>query len=221
MYYGGGMSESMTQIRLLVVSYFYPPIGGAGLPGSQRAVKFVRYLPFRRMSVLTVVPEALQQVGGASFIVPLPINGEVIVRAKSYNAFGFLLKFRQIFRAIIFRPTTNSTSEVSKIVTSSQRINQSGTKSWAVWVKDCIYELCHFPDGASGWLIPGILAGRKLLKGDKPDIIFASGMPWTALLVAYGLHIGSGIPYVADFRDPWVGNPFHPARGWVLDKLSA
>jgi len=38
----------------------------------------------------------------------------------------------------------------------------------------------------------------------KPDIIFSTAPPYTPHLIAMKLHQRHGIPWVADFRDPWV-----------------
>ena len=207
--------ESMdSDIRLLIVSYYYPPIEGAGLPGSQRVVKFVRHLPIENITVLTVNQEIHSPARLADTNTKIPIKSEKIVRTRVYDVFGWLLNLRKMLNKIFYHG--KACSQSTNIATP----DKSNDRTFAEKIKDYVYELCHFPDGASGWLLPGIVVGRKLLKRDRPDIIFATGMPWTALLVACVLHKISGIPFVADFRDPWVGNPFHSSKGRMLDSLS-
>ncbi len=82
-----------------------------------------------------------------------------------------------------------------------------------------VYELNYFPDDAGPWLLPAIWRGRKIIKAQNIDLIFATGMPWTSLVVAYFLHKLTNKPLIVDFRDPWVGNPFHVSKGAFIDKL--
>jgi len=86
-------------------------------------------------------------------------------------------------------------------------------------VKDFIHDLSYFPDYASGWILPALYHGCKIAKREKIDIIFATGMPWSSLIAAYLLHIFTDLPYIVDFRDPWIGNPYQVSKGRFLDRL--
>ena len=44
------------------------------------------------------------------------------------------------------------------------------------------------------------------------EILYSSGPPWSNHLVAERIATATGLPWVADFRDPWVGNTFRPGR---------
>ncbi len=69
-----------------------------------------------------------------------------------------------------------------------------------------------------GWFLR-IWNGWKVIRKEKSDVIFATGMPWTSLIVGYCLHKLTGKPLIVDFRDPWVGNPFHVSKGVFFDRL--
>jgi hypothetical protein len=47
----------------------------------------------------------------------------------------------------------------------------------------------------------------RLPRQALPEAVFATGSPWTALLVGKALAQRFQVPLVADFRDPWMGNP--------------
>ncbi len=69
-------------------------------------------------------------------------------------------------------------------------------------------EIFNFPDGKAGWYPFALRTGRKIIKEWKPDIIFASAMPYTGLLVASKLSKETGIPWIAELRDLWTDNHY-------------
>jgi len=60
-----------------------------------------------------------------------------------------------------------------------------------------------FPDAKIGWLPFAISAGKKIIAELKPQAVFATAPPWTALLIGAQLAGYAGLPFIADFRDPW------------------
>ena len=65
-----------------------------------------------------------------------------------------------------------------------------------------------YPDFACSWLFPAIYQGIKIVKKYDIQVILATGMPWTALIIAYFIKLFTGKKLIIDFRDPWVGNPY-------------
>jgi len=208
--------------RLLFVAFYYPPAGGLALPGSQRVVKFVRYLEKQSVSVLTLDPQCYPSFISSDFDKKLPIRGERIFLTRSYDVFELLLMGRGLIRRLLGkgggRPAEGGGTP--------QAIDGSGTppakggkesKTLGQRVKDFVYDLCHYPDGASGWILPAVAAGRRIIREEGVDVVFATGMPWSSLVVAWLLHKVTGVRYVVDFRDPWIGNPFHESKGRLLD----
>ncbi len=51
-------------------------------------------------------------------------------------------------------------------------------------------------------------ASRKRLAQEKFDVIIASGEPFVQFNYAYQLHREFGVPYILDYRDPWIYNVF-------------
>ncbi|MCL7938373.1 MAG: glycosyltransferase [marine benthic group bacterium] len=84
----------------------------------------------------------------------------------------------------------------------------------------------RFPDEHKGWYEPALVAGRRILDGDPFDVVFASGPPWTGIRVGAALAREGGIPFLADYRDPWtrrsgrtwkVGGPLFDLLGAHLE----
>lgn len=68
------------------------------------------------------------------------------------------------------------------------------------------------PDRWISWKFAAIMAGKRLIKEFKPDVIWSTYPIATAHLIGAALHRHSGIPWVADFRDPMAqeGYPADP-----------
>ena len=77
------------------------------------------------------------------------------------------------------------------------------------------------PDRWISWKFDAIRQGLKLIEEFKPDVIWSTYPIATAHVIASALHRKTGIPWVADFRDPMAqeGYPADP-RTWqsYLDK---
>jgi glycosyltransferase involved in cell wall biosynthesis len=59
------------------------------------------------------------------------------------------------------------------------------------------------PDPYVTWVAPAVLEGRRLLREELLDAIFSSSPRPSAHLVAATLARSAGLPWLADYRDPW------------------
>ena len=77
--------------------------------------------------------------------------------------------------------------------------------TWKEKIANTIRMNLFIPDGRVGWYRSGVKAGIKAIKND-PDIklVLSSGPPHTVHLIASTIVKKSGLPFVADFRDPWI-----------------
>jgi len=66
--------------------------------------------------------------------------------------------------------------------------------------------LLALPDSWIGWAPWAIAAGRRLLRVDPPDLIYSTSPHATAHLIGMKL-AGDAVPWVTDFRDPWIEDP--------------
>jgi glycosyltransferase involved in cell wall biosynthesis len=81
-----------------------------------------------------------------------------------------------------------------------------------------VAKLCY-PDPSLLWAIPAARRATKL--GRNQDAIITSGPPFSTHLVGLWVSRRLGLPWVADYRDNWSGNPAtgtHPVRH-RLDRL--
>ena len=209
---------SRIEKNVLFIAYYFPPAGGSALPGSQRTVKFLRYLTEFSSNVLSLAPDYYREYIDLNFEVELPIKGEQVFRTRNFDFFQILLKIRSGAKTLFCkRPSTYISVDALQL--SKGERSECSNRTLFQRLKDLIYEFNYFPDDAGPWLFPALWRGRKIIKAQNIDLIFATGMPWTSLVVAYFLHKLTKKPLIVDFRDPWVGNPFHVSKGTFIDKL--
>ncbi|PPI79366.1 hypothetical protein DXI23_03690 [Marinobacter flavimaris] len=212
--------------KVLFIAYFFPPTVSTGVPGSQRTVKFLRNLSNGECHVLTV-PATVSDQDNALRHLSLPINGEVIHRVAPWDIFKALLSLRKRVKSLFKRGSSpTGTSEAPAATQPAQSVFRSGndtkdTRSAFQKLKDFIYDLCYFPDRAGPWILPATRYGKKLVREQDIDVIFATGSPWSGLITGYLISKATRKPLIVDFRDPWMDNPFHQSKGRFLDNWTS
>lgn len=80
------------------------------------------------------------------------------------------------------------------------------------------------PDRWASWWLGGVNAGLKAIREKRIDLIWSTYPIATSHMIAATLAKKSGLPWVADFRDPMVGNPsnqFSELRRKFVDRFEA
>lgn len=199
--------------RVLMIAYLFPPVGGIGSAGSQRVLKFAKYLMQCQWKpvILTVREQdyepyfALDQ----SLLKKVPSN-LIVIRTPVTRWLSKLLQAKQTIRSL-FRPVR--VTSVSPEMPASDRAKDVGDDrpqcaSWYQRLKDSVTDLFEVPDEEMGWFIPAFLNGFQAIKRENVDVIYSTGRPWTAHVIGVALKKMTGTPLVVDFRDPWMTNPF-------------
>jgi hypothetical protein len=63
-----------------------------------------------------------------------------------------------------------------------------------------------FPDRAVGWLVPAVAKAVAAHRKQAFDAVLSTAMPPTVHLAGGAIARLCGIPWIADYRDPWTGN---------------
>ena len=184
--------------RVLIISYYWPPAGGSGL---QRWVKFAKYLPAEGWQPVVYTPQnpELSSVD-ETLLKDIPAEAEIIKR-PILEPYGF---YRRLFGS---KSSTDMQSLIkdSAVSATGGEVNpiSGGTKSWkqslSLWVRGNLF----IPDPRVWWVCPSVRFLKKYLKEHPVDAIVTTGPPQSMHLIGRGLHRATGIPWVADFRDPW------------------
>jgi glycosyltransferase involved in cell wall biosynthesis len=163
-------------MKILYISYFYPPLGG---PAALRNMKTVRYLSElgAEISVLTV-----EDIEYAYFDPSLQAGcGEsALHRVPSWDPMALLRK------------------AFGKHKTASQMVYKRSPERLKLFIR----RLSPIDDKI-GWLPHLLKAGRRLLSEEHFDIIYVSCGPFSSALAAYKLAEEFDKPLVVDYRDYW------------------
>jgi hypothetical protein len=164
--------------RVLIITYYWPPFGGTGV---YRISKFTKYLSQLGWEPIILTPKKAI----------VPIIDENLLKEVPDNV--------KVYYTGIYEPsiqnkdakTTNGINILNKRKTLKNKIIR--------WIRLNIF----VPDAKIGWYPYAVSVGKKVIRKEKPDIIFSTSPPPTTSLISKKLAKWSKIPWVADFRDPW------------------
>lgn len=90
-------------------------------------------------------------------------------------------------------------------------------------IRSVLMRIFSFPDHMLLWLPFAVFQGLKICKQKKIDAIYTTSPPHSSQIIGYLLAKITGIPLVADFRDPWTLNAYRDTGviDTILFKFSA
>jgi len=177
--------------RLLILAYFYPPLAGGGV---HRVLSFTRHLPAHGWGCTVVCAgERDYWVRDESLLHAVPAGTEVI-RVAGGSGLAHVLRGRK-----------DATG---------------GRRSGATFaVLRALSDWWLLPDSYAGWAPRAAAAALARVERGGIDAVLSSSPPDSVHLAGERVAAASGLPWVADFRDPWVGlsfrrppTPWHAAR---------
>lgn len=181
--------------RVLIITYYWPPSGGAGV---QRWLKFSKYLPQSGWEpvILTVDPRY-----AAYPVIDKTLEGEVSDQVKVFKT-----KARDYF-ALLGR-------DKSKIPSAGFANNAADS------IKGKIFRFIRgnffIPDPRKGWNKFAFMKACELIKEHDICHVITTSPPHSTQLI--GLRLKKefpGIKWIADLRDPWTDiyyyNQFYPS----------
>lgn len=183
------MTSDFPRRRVLVIAYYFPPMG---LSGVQRTLKFVKYLPqFNwQPTVLTVQPRGYYATD-ESLLQDLEGRDVRVERTGAAGPGRFISKKAEV------------------------RLPAEWMRKLLSRISDTVF----IPDNKIGWKRKAVAAGLRLAQEQNFDLIFATAPPFTDFLIGRDLKRELDIPLVVDYRDPWVEYPFKfyptPIHKWL------
>ena len=212
--------------RVLMLLFHFPPLGGVAVP---RNVRNVAYLPRFGWTPVVVAPRGAagpMDPDALSLIPPTPR----VIRARCPEP-------RDLRRVV--DPLRRAIGRGSSVRTAPARAPSPGAgavpeppgdtaedsggpaPTWA-WR---LYRMLAFPDGQVGWLPFAAVAAVRAHRARSFDVVYSTSAPITAHVVAGIVKRLTGVPWVAEFRDPWLGSPIAEALGgrrpWLHRRLQA
>ena len=177
--------------RVLVITYYWPPSGGAGV---QRWLKFTKYLPSNEWQPVVYTPSnpeapvddpSLEQdIHPETLVVKRPIR-EPYMLYKKFVGMGAGERINAGFLSEDEKPPAK--------------------EGLAVWIRGNLF----IPDARKYWIGPSVRFLKRYLRDHMVDAIISTGPPHSMHLIALKLHKQLKIPWIADFRDPWTEIDFY------------
>ena len=172
--------------RVLIITYYWPPSGGSGV---QRWLKMSKYLPeYGWQPVIYTTENAEYPIIDHSLEKDVAPNIEVIRRPinEPYSAYKKFLGIKK-----------EETVKMGLI--QEKEKNKSWKSDLTLWVRGNFF----IPDARCGWVKPSVRFLKEYLNEHPVDAIISTGPPHSMHLIALKLKEALGLPWIADFRDPW------------------
>ncbi len=170
--------------NFLLITYYWPPSGGVGV---QRWLKLSKYLPEAGWRPVVLTPEnpafelrdpALQQeVAPEVEVLKLPIWEPYHLAAKLSGKKGASINYGVAME-----------SNSNKLTTRLMH-----------WLRGNLL----LPDPRVFWTDPASKFAMDILEKNEIKAIITTGPPHSMHLIGRKLKKKSGLPWIADFRDPW------------------
>jgi len=182
---------SQVATRALIITYYWPPAGGGGV---QRWVKMTKYLREFGVEPVIYTPEDPDYPAiDKSLLKEMP-EGIEVVRLPIWEPYHF------------YRKITGRRKD-EKIYSGfiSDTKGESLGQKLAVFIRGNFF----IPDARKYWIRPSVRFLQKYLQKHPVDIIISTGPPHSMHMIGMGVSDATGIPWIADFRDPWTNIDFY------------
>jgi len=181
----------MPDKKVLILTYYWPPAGGAGV---QRWLKFVKYLSQMGFEPHIYTPENPEApASDKSLLKDIPKNAKIIKKPiwEPFNIFKKITKTKGNFNA--------------SFLSEEKKNKEKWTEKLALFIRANLF----IPDAKMFWIRPSTRFLRKYIQDEKIELIVSTGPPHSLHLIALKLKQKLGIKWIADFRDPWTNIDFY------------
>ncbi len=177
--------------KVLIITYYWPPTGGAGV---QRWLKFSKY--FREFGWEPIIYTPSNP--------DFPINDESLLKDIPANLTILKTQITEpydIYRKIMRKKKTETVNQGFL----SEGKENSFLQSLMIWVRGNFF----IPDARKFWIKPSVSYLTDYISKNKIDAVISTGPPHSMHLIALGLKQKFNTPWIADFRDPWTQIDFY------------
>ena|GEM_PF-83451 len=194
--------------RVLVVTYIFPPAGGGGVPRISKYVKFLPRLGWQPI-ILTVDEKVYRSVGRPidhSLMEDVPSEA-IVERTRFWDLGGISRGLQETGK----EASRGSRPLPARIV---RRVGSS-TKRALRGVGDILIQ----PDAQLLWIPVAVARGLRLTRRHNVEAIITYSNPYSVHVVGAILRVLTGLPWVADYADPWTVRPYGRYAGRLRIRL--
>jgi len=187
--------------RVLMAAYYFPPLSGSGV---FRSIKFAKYLPlygWQPIVISTDRPPNGWNFADESMVKEIPKEMEVIRIPDGISTGRETTLDGSRVQAVL-----NFLRDVLRYSQEADRIFSQVSRS-----KEGIIKLLTFPCAALSWAYDVVQHIEKNMDLDQFEAIYTTSGPCSAHLIGFYFKQKYGIPWVADYRDPWTFNAYGAA----------
>lgn len=178
--------------KVLIITYYWPPSGGAGV---QRWHKFVKYLRNYGWEPVVYTPENPEYPAIDESLADEIPDGIQIVKTPIWEPYQLYKKLAGVAKD----------QKVNASGFISEKKNPGKIQQLSIWLRGNFF----IPDARKFWIKPSVRFLTEWLKENKADAIVSTGPPHSMHMIALGVKENTGLPWLADFRDPWTNIDFY------------
>lgn len=171
--------------RVLIISYYWPPCGGIGVLRCLKIAKYLREYGYEPV-VFTADGAHYPTIDEGNFKDVHP-DTEVI-RQKIWEPYGLFKRFNRL----------KKDANVNNVFSTHDE-KMGFMYKLSVWIRSNFF----IPDARAAWIKPSVKRILEYLKENPVDAVFSDGPPHSNTRIATLVSKKAGIPFLADFQDPW------------------
>jgi glycosyltransferase involved in cell wall biosynthesis len=165
-------------MRVLIVSFYFPPAGGGGV---QRVLKLCAHLPELGIDVDVLAPDD-PKWGALDPGLAADIPAATVVHRARY------------------RGPSHATTPAARLAAAH------GARALGVRAA-LLGRRVLLPDPEITWFADAVRAGTRAVRERAIDVVLSTSPPNSVHVIGAAIARRGGVPHVADFRDSWLANP--------------
>ena len=197
-----------------MIAYNYPPLAGMGMQRNLKLAKYLSYFGWKPI-ILTVSTSIVRHIKSQYWFCD-ESEGDLpnvdIIRTKFFS--------RNLLSKNLTRFTRRTRNKKHLNHLHANKLDNSGNMI-KTFFRSFYNNWIMFPDNAIEWYPFAVKRSLDYIKKNDVSLLFSTSLPMTSHIVANTISKKTGIPWIADFRDPW-SDSHYDSKGTLrkrLDKL--
>lgn len=170
--------------KVLIISYYWPPCGGIGVLRCLKIAKYLRLYGWE--PIVYTAQNAHYPTLDYSNLKDIP-KGMLVLEQPIFEPYAYYKKF-------VGKPADANVNN---------DLVASGITGWKYKLSVFIRSNFFIPDARACWIRPSVKFLLRWLRQNRVEAIFSDGPPHTNTVIACKIRQATGLPWLADFQDPW------------------
>jgi glycosyltransferase involved in cell wall biosynthesis len=171
--------------KVLIITYYWPPEGGIGVLRCLKIAKYLRQYGWEPI-IYTADKKHFDHEDESNYSdIPADLK---IIKGKIWEPYG-------IYKLLRGKKRSDGMDNVFYV----KEKKESFIKKIAIKIRGNFF----IPDARAMWIRPSVRILDKYLQENTVDAIISNGPPHSNTRIATILKKKHGIPWLADFQDPW------------------